>query len=630
MFFISLNLFVITIVLGSTLIKPEVKLNISETSTDKSLDFICKESQTNVYFKLDKKGQLICNEQIVENSRMVNANYFSKRLYFDEFSKIQKLSITSNNDAKLKTNVIESDVIIEGIFHHDTKQFLVESNFVNKNAEFEFSYLKSYSDPKFFNRLFINQEYPITNKTLTIVVPDWIDLEIVEYNLENYKVDKKVDDIKNGRKITYTFANLEAISLEKNSVGPANIYPHLVFIIKSFRYKDNIVNVIRNVDDLFFFYNSLVKTVNNDDEKLLEVVQSIISDCDNDLCKIEKLFYWVQDNIRYIAFENGIMGFKPEGAYSVYYNRYGDCKGMANLLRQLLVIAGFEAKLGWIGTKGIPYDYSMPSLVVDNHMICVLEYDNEKYFLDATENYIPINEYAYRISGRQVLSQHGETYIIDTVPTMPIEHNLIEKTMRIELIGSDLIGLAKSSYFGEEKTQLLRNYYNTKMTDRDKQLELFISNYDKNINARVLDAKNLDNRTEPIEIYYEFVASNKITTTNSLIYISFDFDKEFAELSIDTLRQTAFNLYTTKNLRTVTEIVFPETMGVEFMPASVNIENENFVFNLIIENNENTIVYKKFISIRNPIISKSFFVEWNNSIKQIRNFYRNQIILKRK
>lgn len=78
--------------------------------------------------------------------------------------------------------------------------------------------------------------------------------------------------------------------------------------------------------------------------------------------KIEAVFYWVQDNIRYIAFENGIMGFKPEAASKVYQNRYGDCKGMANLLKEMLKICGYDARLTWIGTNDIPYDYKTASL----------------------------------------------------------------------------------------------------------------------------------------------------------------------------------------------------------------------------------------------------------------------------
>ena len=50
--------------------------------------------------------------------------------------------------------------------------------------------------------------------------------------------------------------------------------------------------------------------------------------------------------------------------------KYGDCKGMANLLTEMLRSVKLDARRCWIGTNHIAYDYSTPSLSVDNHMIC--------------------------------------------------------------------------------------------------------------------------------------------------------------------------------------------------------------------------------------------------------------------
>lgn len=119
--------------------------------------------------------------------------------------------------------------------------------------------------------------------------------------------------------------------------------------------------------------------------------------------KVKAIYYWVQDNVRYIAFEDGLAGFKPEKAQEVLRRKYGDCKGMANLTKELLKASGFDSRLCWIGTHHIAYDYSTPSLAVDNHMICAVVLNGRRYFLDATEKYIPLNEYAERIQARQVL-----------------------------------------------------------------------------------------------------------------------------------------------------------------------------------------------------------------------------------
>ena len=115
----------------------------------------------------------------------------------------------------------------------------------------------------------------------------------------------------------------------------------------------------------------------------------------------------MQDNIRYIAFEDGLAGFIPATAQEVFKSKYGDCKGMANLMTEMLKLAGLEAYMTWIGTRHIPYDYTLPSLAVDNHCISTVIIGGKEYFLDGTEKYIPFGDYAWRIQGKEVLIGKG-------------------------------------------------------------------------------------------------------------------------------------------------------------------------------------------------------------------------------
>src|SRR4029077_16419837 len=145
-------------------------------------------------------------------------------------------------------------------------------------------------------------------------------------------------------------------------------------------------------------------------------------------------------------FEDGIMGFKPDAAQNVLKNKYGDCKGKANLLKEMLKLAGFDARLTWIGTSDLPYDYSLPSLAVDNHMICTVILNGKKYLLDGTENFIAINDYAQRIQGKQVLIEDGKNFIIDRVPDFSAERNKVKKVTTITYDNDALKGKSSVEY----------------------------------------------------------------------------------------------------------------------------------------------------------------------------------------
>jgi transglutaminase-like putative cysteine protease len=86
----------------------------------------------------------------------------------------------------------------------------------------------------------------------------------------------------------------------------------------------------------------------DDKTELSQKANELTTGTTDDIQKIKKIFNWVQHNIRYIAFEDGIAGFKPAKANDVLHKKYGDCKGMANLTRGLLQSLGYDARLCWI------------------------------------------------------------------------------------------------------------------------------------------------------------------------------------------------------------------------------------------------------------------------------------------
>ena len=187
-------------------------------------------------------------------------------------------------------------------------------------------------------------------------------------------------------------------------------------------------------------------------------VKELTATAKTDEEKIKNIYYWVQDNIRYIAFEDGIAGFKPDDSQNVFQKRYGDCKGMANLTKQMLKAAGFDARLCWIGTNHIAYDYTTPSLSVDNHMICALFKNGKRYFLDGTEKYNSLGEYAERIQGKEVLIEDGTAFIIDKIPVQTAVGNTEKSNINYTLENETLKGSVTMEFLGESRASFLYNY----------------------------------------------------------------------------------------------------------------------------------------------------------------------------
>jgi hypothetical protein len=134
--------------------------------------------------------------------------------------------------------------------------------------------------------------------------------------------------------------------------------------------------------------------------------------------RVKPIYYWVQDLIKYIAFKEGIAVLQTNLPQNVCNKRYGDCKGMAILLKIILIEAGFDARLVWIGTNAIAYDYATPSLRVDNPMVTAIMVDGKPIFLEGTDKFNKYGTFATRIQGKQGLIQNGSEFELVQVPQL--------------------------------------------------------------------------------------------------------------------------------------------------------------------------------------------------------------------
>ena len=384
--------------------------------------------------------------------------------------------------------------------------------------------------------------------------------------------------------------------------------------------------IFNSTQDLYNWYKSLVDGLENDRTSLKKKVIELTKNAKTDDEKIKNIYYWVQDNIRYIAFEDGIAGFKPDEASNVYNKKYGDCKGMANLTKQMLVEAGFDARLTWIGTKRIAYDYSTPNLSVDNHMICTLFKDGKTIFLDGTEKFNAFGEYADRIQGKQVLIENGKEFILKKVPVNDASFNKQTINYNLVLKGDDLVGTADKTFNGESRSNILY-YFNTLKNDKKEEfLSWYLRMGNNNIKVSNIETSDLLDRDVKLDISYNITLKNAVSSFDDIIYVDIDFDKEFAKFDFDE-RKTDYIFSYKKALESITILEIPENYKISQLPKNISIKSDNYELSVDFSQQNNTISYKKLFSIKNAKIEKSDFKQWDEFISKLKNVYNEQIII---
>ena len=88
--------------------------------------------------------------------------------------------------------------------------------------------------------------------------------------------------------------------------GRSYLYPHILVIAKSFTKDGATTTLFKSNADLYNWYKSLIAMMKDDTTVMKSKVNELTANAKTDDEKIKNIYYWVQDNIRYIAFEDGI------------------------------------------------------------------------------------------------------------------------------------------------------------------------------------------------------------------------------------------------------------------------------------------------------------------------------------
>jgi hypothetical protein len=545
--------------------------------------------------------------------------------YYDEIS-LENLKGSNPEGKDIKIEKLCSSYSQENIFHSDLKLCVVRFPLAEKGKAFTYSYQNNYRDIKFLTSFYFHHHFPALERVVQFNVPSWMEIDLREFNFTGNAVEKTSATEGDITRITYRMKAVPAYTKESQSPNHAISYPHLICVSKAFTANGQRQPLFESVKDVYGWYNTVCSDIGNQPEVLKAKVTELTEGKKTDLEKVESLFYWVQDNIRYIAFENGIMGFKPDAAQNVFKNKYGDCKGKANLLKEMLKLAGFDARLTWIGTSDLPYDYSLPSLAVDNHMICTVFLGGKKYFLDGTESHIALNDYAQRIQGKQVLIEDGRNYILEKVPLFHAERNKKVITAKMAVAEDDLVGTSTIEYNGESKIMVQSVYSSVRNDDKNEVLASFLKGGNDNIVVADVKTPDLKDRQKPLQISFGLTTHHQVTKAGNEIYVAMDWNKEFGDLEMPEDRKNDFEFRQKYHLTTQTELAIPSGYKVTYLPAAFKKTTPDYSFEGAYLATGNAVVYKKTIVVNKAILRKQEFVQWNAFLADINKFYNDQVV----
>lgn len=557
--------------------------------------------------------------------------------HFIELLDIQARTLVPNKN-KYKTvevsNFLKKDDSSSGVFYDDNQITSFNYPSISVGARTILDYKRRIHEPRFLNPFYFGSYVPVEQSQFVLRVHKDIDIEIKEFNIAKVKFDYSKKE--KGDYITHTWLakNLDAYQYESNAPKASYFMPHLIYYIKSAKKEGKTTNYLSNLDDLYNWYYDLTCTINQkNDVKLQAVVDGLIKSEGSQLDKVRKIFYWVQDNIKYIAFENGMQGFIPDEAQNVYQNRYGDCKGMSSITHQMLKMAGIESSLTWIGSRSIPYKYSeVPTPLVDNHMIVTYQEGGKIYFLDATNQHTSLGFPSSMIQGKEALVSLGDgKYKVAIVPTIKKEKNSKIESLVFKLEGDKLVGKGKYELDGYQKSF---NAYRLEGLNKEKEKKYINAMLRKGNNKFLIESykiSNFANKDKPLLIEYEYNLDDYVKLLGDEIYINLNLDKSYFNDLIDIEKRELSKKNEYQHL-TQQELIFeiPDKYEIDYLPPNQKFDNELFGFDISYQVKDKKVYQNKEFYLNYLMLEKESFKTWNQMIKKLSEAYREVLILKKK
>jgi len=576
-----------------------------------------------------------------------SAGYAFDQVYSSHFSRLQKLEAktlalvpgTTDKFKTLKVTEFKNKADMQdGVFFDDTRQTSFSFPAVAPGARTITDYTVLHPDARFLMPFYFGSYVPVRHSELTITAPKGV---VINYKLFNVgKLPIKFSKQEQGSSVVYrwTADNLPAAARDTDAPKAAYYLPHLVYYVEQATVAGKQQELLSGVPQLYTLYADFVRRIQpHESPALAKQVAALVADAKTPEEKARNIYYWVQDNVRYIAFEQGLRGFVPHAAGLVYERRYGDCKDMATLTTEMLRLAGLKSYLTWVGTRDLPYKYSeLATPGVDNHMISTCELTPGQYiFLDATNKHTPFGMPSAFIQGKEgLLALDATQSKVVPIPAVAAARNGTDDRSVLTLDGgTGLSGTGQVELSGYAKVDQSYAFDGLDRVQEPKYVKALLERGNNKFFVDKYAVQNLAARDQPLRLTYDYRVQDYVQKLDDELYVNLNLERPLAHDRLDSLVRHLPRVGDFAHTdHTRTELVVPAGYEVSYLPPAAQAGDAAgpLKFAISYERLGDRIIQHRELTVNYLLLPPGQFGQWNGVVDKLGAAYREVVILKKK
>jgi len=584
-----------------------------------------KDSQLNVE---SKESQQI--EYLSSNTAALTNEFGFFHSDFQRLVAYEAYTRTPGNK-KLKVNDFKTSTSKESfVFYDDLKETTFNFPAIEAGAIGNLTVSWQNKDPHLLTPFYFSNYLPTLRSELKINVSKDVALQYMLAGLDTGQISVSIDRKHNFNMYTFTCKNCAADRRYGDAPGQAWYSPHVIFYIKNYRdERGDVVPYLSTANDLYRLNSGFIRSINRSiGTQLRHVVDSLTADEPNLENRARKIYSWVQHQIKYIAFEEGMEGFVPRDANLVCSRRFGDCKDMASILTLMLNTAGIPAHFSWVGTRDLPYKFSqLPLPIVSNHMICTIELNGQYIFLDGTDPTCVFGFPSHAIQGKEAMVSFSDSlFRILTVPEVEKNKNELVDSTWLELDEKNIKGVVKKDFTG----YLAMRMYGTLMYSNEKTLrDEMKDEFARGSNKFQLDTFEVKKETNnSVELNARFTLPDYAKKIGDEYYVNLNLFKFYVGDEIDFPKRKMPIEYDFKDRKKyVILLKIPEGFKVSYLPQSKTYQNDVWGFTLTYGKRENWVILTQEFDDNSLLLTADKFELWNKTLENLFPLYKESLSL---
>jgi hypothetical protein len=405
----------------------------------------------------------------------------------------------------------------------------------------------------------------------------------------------------------------------------------------------------RNWSELGTWFTQLSSTVRDASPALTQKVQELAPASLSPLQRIKALASFAQHDVRYVAIEVGVGGYRPHTAADVFSHRYGDCKDKATILSSMLAQIGVKSYYIIVNaTRGVVTKDSPATPGGFNHMILAIAIPEASYsqpmpamydhprlghllIFDPTNDFVPFGQiphYEQDNYGLLVGEEGGE---LIHLPLSSPDSNGVTRTAKLKLLpDGTLQGGIEERYVGFSAMLGREFLQNETETERKKTIERIVSSSLSNFQLDHFELVNIDDIDKDLIIRFNFSAERYAKNAGPMLLVRPRVLGELAgQWDANKPRHYAYDFRAPFLNRDTVEISLPDGFKVDELPEPAKV---SFPFAQYVSKTENSgtvLKYTREYRIESTQVSMDQMDQLKKLFGQINLDEKNMAVLKR-